>query len=376
MAEIKRSALFGKLNPIGYKSIESATIFCKMRGNAYIETVHWLHQLLQQQDSDVLRIIKHFGIDASRLAADLVAALDRLPRGATAISDFSPQIETALQQAYLYASLLYGESQVRTGYLIIAFLKTDSLRNMFLSLSREFAKIKVEQLSDEFGKIVAGSPEDAMRASDGSGLSEGAAPGETSGAMAPAEMGKQEALKRFTTDLTEKARKGEIDPVIGRDEEIRQCVDILMRRRQNNPILTGEAGVGKTAVVEGFVRRVVAGDVPPPLRNVAVRVLDLALLQAGAGVRGEFENRLKSVIAEVKASPRPIILFIDEAHTLIGAGGAAGQGDAANLLKPALARGELRTIAATTWDEYKKYFEGDAALMRRFQVVKVEEPDE
>src|ERR1039458_3468172 len=376
MAEIKRSTLFGKLNPLGYKSIEAATIFCKMRGNPYVEAVHWLHQLLQQQDSDVLRIIKHFGLDASRLAADLVAALDRLPRGATAISDFSPHIETALQQAYVYATLLYGEYQVRTGYLIVAFLKTDSLRSVFLGLSREFSKIKAEQLSDEFAKIVAGSPEDGMRASDGSGLAAGATPGETSGTIPPAEMGKQEALKRFTTDLTEKARKGEIDPIVGRDEEIRQCVDILMRRRQNNPILTGEAGGGKTAVVEGFVHRILAGDVPPALKDVTVRALDVGLLQAGASMKGEFEQRLRSVIDEIQASPKPIILFIDEAHTLIGAGGAAGTGDAANLLKPALARGTLRTIAATTWDEYKRHIEKDPALTRRFQVVKVEEPDE
>ena len=293
MAEIKRTTLFGKLNPLGYKSIESATIFCKMRGNAYVETVHWLHQLLQQQDSDVLRIIKHFGLDTSRVATDLVAALDRLPRGATAISDFSPHIETALQQGYLYATLLFGEYQIRTGHLIVAFLKTDSLRNVFLGLSREFAKIKTEQLTDEFAKIVAGSPEEAMRASDGSGLSAGAAPGETSGAIPPAEMGKQEALKRFTVDLTEKARKGEIDPIVGRDEEIRQCVDILMRRRQNNPILTGEAGVGKTAVVEGFVHRILAGDVPPALKEVSVRSLDVGLLQAGASMKGEFEQRLR-----------------------------------------------------------------------------------
>jgi type VI secretion system protein VasG len=375
MAEIKRTTLFGKLNPVGYKSIEGATIFCKMRGNPYVETVHWLHQLLQQPDSDILRIIKHFGLDTSRLATDLVATLDRLPRGATAISDFSPHIETALQQAYLYATLLYGESQVRTGYLIIAFLKTDSLRNVFLGLSREFSKIKLEQLSDDFGKIVAGSPEDSMRASDGSGMSAGAEPGEASGAIPPAEMGKQEALKRFTTDLTEKASKGEIDPIIGRDEEIRQCVDILMRRRQNNPILTGEAGVGKTAVVEGFVHRILAGDVPPALKDVIVRSLDVGLLQAGASMKGEFEQRLRGVIDEVQASPKPIILFIDEAHTLMGAGGS-GASDAANLLKPALARGTLRTIAATTWDEYKRHIEKDPALTRRFQVVKVEEPAE
>jgi len=376
MAEIKRTTLFGKLNPLGYKSIESATVFCKMRGNPYVETAHWLYQLLQQPDSDALRIVKHFGLDVSRVATDLVATLDRLPRGATAISDFSPQIETALQQAYLYGTLLFGEYQIRTGFLIIAFLKTDSLRNNFVSLSREFSKIKTEQLTDDFNKILAGSPEEAMRASDGSGLAAGTAPGESSGAIAPAEMGKQEALKRFTTDLTEKVRKGEIDPIIGRDEEIRQCVDILMRRRQNNPILTGEAGVGKTAVVEGFAHRIVAGDVPPALKEVSVKSLDIGLLQAGASMKGEFEQRLRSVIDEVQTSPKPIILFIDEVHTLIGAGGAAGTGDAANLLKPALARGTLRTIAATTWDEYKKHIEKDPALTRRFQTVKVEEPDE
>jgi type VI secretion system protein VasG len=376
MADIKRSTLFGKLNPIGYKSIEAATIFCKLRGNPYVETVHWFHQLLQQQDSDVLRILKHFGLDASRLAADLIAALDRLPRGATAVSDFSPHIETALQQSYLFSTLLFGEYQVRTGHLVIAFLKTDSLKNVFLGLSREFTKIKLEQLTDDYNKIVAGSPEDAMHASDGSGLAGGAEPGEASGAIPPAEMGKQEALKRFTTDLTEKVRKGEIDPIIGRDEEIRQCVDILMRRRQNNPILTGEAGVGKTAVVEGFAHRIVAGDVPPALKDVSVKSLDIGLLQAGASMKGEFEQRLRSVIDEVQASPKPIILFIDEVHTLIGAGGAAGTGDAANLLKPALARGTLRTVAATTWDEYKKHIEKDPALTRRFQTVKVDEPGE
>src|SRR5262245_56057411 len=375
MAEIKRSTLFGKLNSIGYKSIEGATIFCKMRGNPYVETVHWLHQLLQSQDSDVHRIIKHFQLDASRLASDLIAALDRLPRGASSISDFSPDIPNAIERGWTFATLMFGEFQVRTGHLFVGFLSSE-LKHKFLSISNEFQKIKLEALTDNYAKITAGSPEDAMRASDGSGLSAGAAPGETSGAIAPAAMGKQEALKRFTTNLTEKVRKGEIDSIVGRDEEIRQCVDILMRRRQNNPILTGEAGVGKTAVIEGFAHRIVAGDVPPQLKDVDVLSLDIGLLQTGASMKGEFEQRLRSVIDEVQASPKPIIMFIDEVHTLIGAGGAAGTGDAANLLKPALARGTLRTLAATTWDEYKRHIEKDPALTRRFQTVKVEEPDE
>jgi type VI secretion system protein VasG len=375
MAEIKRTTLFGKLNSLGYKSIEGATIFCKMRGNPNVETVHWFHQLLQNPDSDVHRIIKHFQLDASRLASDLITALDRLPRGATAISDFSSDIPNAIERGFVYGSLLFGEYQVRTGHVLVGYLNSE-LKHKFLAVSREFDKIKLEALTDNFAKIVAGSPEDAMRASDGSGLSAGAAPGEASGAMAPAAMGKQEALQRFSVDLTEKARKGEIDPIVGRDEEIRQVVDILMRRRQNNPILTGEAGVGKTAVVEGFALRIVQGDVPPAIKDVTLRTLDIGLLQAGASMKGEFEQRLRQVIEEVQQSPKPIILFIDEVHTLIGAGGAAGTGDAANLLKPALARGTLRTVAATTWDEYKKHIEKDPALTRRFQTVKVEEPSE
>src|SRR3954466_15365784 len=375
MAEIRRATLFGKLNPLAYKAIESATVFCKMRGNPNVETAHWLHQLLQSQETDVQRILKHFQIDASRLAADLIATLDKLPRGATSISDFSPDIPAVVERAWVYGSLMFGELQVRTGHLVVGFLNSE-LRHKFLAVSREFNKIKLEELTDSFGKITAGSPEDALRASDGSGMSAGASPGESSGAMAPAAMGKQEALAKFSVDLTEKARKGEIDPIVGRDEEIRQVVDILMRRRQNNPILTGEAGVGKTAVVEGFAARIARGDVPPPLKNVQVYTLDIGLLQAGASMKGEFENRLRQVIDEVQASAEPIILFVDEAHTLIGAGGAAGTGDAANLLKPALARGTLRTVAATTWAEYKKYIEKDPALTRRFQVVQVAEPSE
>jgi type VI secretion system protein VasG len=375
MAEIKRSILFGKLNPIAYKAVESATIFCKMRGNPYVELVHWLNQIFQLADSDLHKIIRHFGLNNSRLATDLTTALDKLPRGATSISDFSPHLEEAVERGWLFGSLLFGENRVRTGHVVVALLKTPSLRNVFLSLSKEFSNIKLETLTDNFTKVTGGSPEESLGSADQAGAA-GVSPGETSGAMAPGPMGKQEALGRFSVDLTEKARKGEIDPILGRDGEIRQIVDILMRRRQNNPILTGEAGVGKTAVVEGFAQRIAAGDVPPALKEVVLRTLDLGLLQAGASMKGEFENRLRQVIDEVQASPKPIILFIDEAHTLIGAGGAAGQGDAANLLKPALARGTLRTIAATTWAEYKKYFEKDPALTRRFQVIKVDEPSE
>ena len=376
MSEISRAALFGKLNSLGYRAIESATVFCKMRGNPYVELVHWIHQILQLQDSDLHRIIREFQVDPARLARDLTESLDKLPRGATSISDLSSHLDDAVERAWVWGSLAFGDSQVRTGHLVVGILKTPGLKNTLSAISREFDKIKVDALQDKFDAIVGASPETSLKATDGSSVGGGATPGEASGAMAPAQMGKGEALKKFSVDLTERARKGEIDPIVGRDEEIRQIVDILMRRRQNNPILTGEAGVGKTAVVEGFALRIAAGDVPPPLKDVSLRSLDIGLLQAGASMKGEFENRLRQVIEEVQSSPKPIILFIDEAHTLIGAGGAAGTGDAANLLKPALARGTLRTVAATTWAEYKKHIEKDPALTRRFQVVQVEEPSE
>jgi type VI secretion system protein VasG len=373
MSEISRSTLFGKLNSLAYKAIEGATVFCKLRGNPYVELVHWIQQILHTPDSDLHRIVRHFELDSSRLAKDVTDALDRLPRGATSISDFSSHVENAVERGWVYATLMFGEPRVRTGHLVVGILKTPSMRNALIAISRQFEAVKVDTLTEDFGRIVRGSPEDQLGATDGA---TSAAPGEASSAMAPAQMGKQEALRRYATDLTEKARKGEIDPVSGRDEEIRQIVDILMRRRQNNPILTGEAGVGKTAVVEGFAVRLVRGDVPPALKDVSLLTLDIGLLQAGASMKGEFENRLRQVIEEVQSSPKPIILFVDEAHTLIGAGGAQGTGDAANLLKPALARGTLRTIAATTWAEYKKYIEKDPALTRRFQVVQIAEPGE
>ncbi len=372
MSEIRRSVLFGKLDPIAYQAVESAATFCKMRGNPNIELTHWLNQVLQLPDSDLHRIIRAYGIDSSRLAADLTANLDKLPRGATSISDISPHLEQAVERGWVYASLLFGQGLVRTGHIVIGLMKTPGMTAILPGISPEFRKISIDALCSDYLEITAGSPEDQASAP----LQGGQASGSEGSAAAPAALGKQEALAKFTVDLTERARRGEIDPVLGRDDEMRQIVDILMRRRQNNPILTGEAGVGKTAVVEGFALRIAAGDVPPAMKNVVLRSLDLGLLQAGAGVKGEFENRLKQVIEEVQSSPTPIILFIDEAHTLIGAGGAAGQGDAANLLKPALARGTLRTIAATTCAEYKKYFEKDPALTRRFQVIKVEEPTE
>jgi type VI secretion system protein VasG len=371
MSEISRSKLFSKLGATVYKALESATVFCKLRGNPHVELVHWLFQLKQLENGDFGEIAKTFGIDPARLTIDFTRALDSLPRGASSISDLSSHIDESVERAWTYASVMFAAQHVRTAHLLIGALKSTSLRNALLAISREFEKIKVDRLIDELGSIVEGSAESAdEQQAGGSGE-----PGVDSGAMTESGEGGS-ALKQYSQDLTAKAVDGEIDPVLGRDDEIRQIIDILMRRRQNNPILTGEAGVGKTSVVEGFALRVAKGDVPPSLRGVRICSLDLGALQAGASMKGEFENRLRKVIDEVQSSPRPTILFIDEAHTLIGAGGAAGTGDAANLLKPALARGKLRTIAATTWAEYKKYFEKDPALTRRFQVVQVGEPDE
>ncbi|KIC47730.1 type VI secretion system ATPase TssH [Tateyamaria sp. ANG-S1] len=374
MTEISRVALFGKLNSLGFKAIEGATVFCKMRGNPYVEVVHWLHQILNTQDSDIHHIIQHYDLDAGKIATEMTKALDALPRGASSVSDLSGHLEDVMERAWVWGSLLYSSNQVRTGHLILGMLKTPNLKNILMTISPTLASVKADELADDFHTVTDGSPEDAMRPQDGSVTGGGAEPGEASGAMSP-QMGGQEALDQFCTDLTEQARNGEIDPIVGRDEEIRQIVDVLMRRRQNNPILTGEAGVGKTAVVEGFALRIARGDVPPALRDVRLLVLDVGLLQAGASMKGEFENRLRQVIDEVQASTTPIVMFVDETHTLVGAGGAAGTGDAANLLKPALARGTLRTIGATTWAEYKKYIEKDPALTRRFQVVQVDEPD-
>ena len=369
MAEISRASLFGRLNATSLKAIETATSFAKMRGNPYVELVHWVHVLLQDGRNDLGAIRTAFKMDDAKLARDVVAALDQLPRGATSVSDFSPLVEEAVQNGWLYASLQFSAGKVRSGHLLFGMLKTQSLKNALFNMSPEFRKVSVDQLGDQFETITSASSEvGTAAASPGDGY---AAPGEA----APGAAGEGEALARFSIDLTARAREGKIDRIVGRDAEIRQCIDILLRRRQNNPILTGEAGVGKTAVVEGFARRIADGDVPPVLRDVTLRSLDIGLMQAGASMKGEFEKRLRQVIDEVESSPKPIILFIDEAHTLIGAGGQAGTGDAANLLKPALARGQLRTIAATTWAEYRQYFEKDPALTRRFQTVNVGEPE-
>jgi len=366
---VNLKSLFGRLNDTCRNAIEGAAGLCLSRTNYEVDIEHYLIKLNEAQDTDLARILRHYEVNSARLATDLTRALDHLKTGNARTPALSPRIARLVQDAWLLASVDYEAREIRSGHLLLALLGNEDLARLAREISKELNNISVESLKKKLADITAGSAEDKAGESQVAQQGEGAQPALGAG-------GKTRALDQYTIDLTAKARKGDIDPVLGRDFEIRQVVDILTRRRQNNPILTGEAGVGKTAVVEGFALRISEGDVPPPLKNVAIRTLDLGLLQAGAGIKGEFENRLKSVIEEVKSSPQPIILFIDEAHTMIGAGGQAGQSDAANLLKPALARGELRTIAATTWAEYKKYFEKDAALARRFQVVKVEEPAE
>ncbi|HLG17544.1 MAG TPA: type VI secretion system ATPase TssH [Blastocatellia bacterium] len=365
---VNLKSLIGRLNDTCRNAMEAAAGLCLSRTNYDVEIEHFLLKLVEAPGTDVSRILRRFEINAAQLSKDITARLDRLKTGNARTPALSPRLPRLIQDAWLLASVDHGASRVRSGHIVLALLDNEDLARLAREISRSLSAISVETLKREFATITAGSDEDRGAESLAAPPIEGEGPVVGSG--------KPRALDQFTVDLTAKARKGGIDPVLGREFEIRQVVDILTRRRQNNPILTGEAGVGKTAVVEGFALRIAEGDVPQPLKNVAVRTLDLGLLQAGAGIKGEFENRLKSVIEEVKSSPQPIILFIDEAHTMIGAGGSAGGSDAANLLKPALARGELRTIAATTWAEYKKYFEKDAALARRFQVVKVEEPTE
>ncbi|WP_298289354.1 type VI secretion system ATPase TssH [Novosphingobium sp.] len=369
MTGITFEALFGRLNSTARKAIaETAFAFCKHRGNPEVQLVHWMHVLMQNPQNDFAAIRTAFSLSEDVLQRDIVAALDALPRGASSISAISPQIGEAIQEGWVCASLRFGAGRVRTGHLLLGMLTDDKLKNVLFAISPEFRKVHAERLGDQFEQICAASSESTQ--------TEGAvAAGGAGGEAGPGPVADGEALAKFSVDLTQQARDGKIDRIVGRDSEIRQCVDILLRRRQNNPILVGEAGVGKTAVVEGFAKRIVDGDVPPSLQGVTLRSLDIGLMQAGASMKGEFEKRLRQVIDEVEASATPIVLFIDEAHTLIGAGGQAGTGDAANLLKPALARGNLRTIAATTYAEYRQYFEKDPALTRRFQTVDVAEPE-
>jgi type VI secretion system protein VasG len=351
-----------KLNQFSIMMMERAMDRCQERTNPELELAHWLLILAEDEDSDLVKIVRHFGGETTRVINDVNQLLDSLPRGASRLSGFSKSLDDALEQGWVCCSLIFGETKIRSGHLILGALRTVSLRTYLGGASAEFRKINAEELEDKFSEILEGSAEGVSPVAGDEGRTE------------PSKTG--DALEKYSVDLTAKAAANEIDPVVCRDDEIRQIIDILMRRRQNNPLLAGEAGVGKTAVVEGFALKIAAGEVPEPLKNVTLRALDLGLLQAGASMKGEFEKRLRQVIDEVQASTTPIIMFIDEAHTLIGAGGTEGVGDAANLLKPALARGELRTIAATTWGEYKKYIEKDPALTRRFQVVKIEEPDE
>ena len=370
MADISLEAVAGKLNRVGYEAFFQGLRQAKGAGNRNMELAHWFAHILQNERSDVSLTADYFKLDRGRLLADITAVVDGFRKNETEMPAVSNTIMDLLDRGWHYATLFFGESQIRTGHLLVGAFQSRELARALSSLSREFAKVSVDTLTSEHRKIWAGSDEENLRPIDGAGQIGAGTPGAQ-------QLGGRKgttALDRFSQDLTARAKLGEMDPILGRDEEIRQIIDVLMRRRQNNPILTGEAGVGKTAVVEGFAQRVATGDVPPSLRGVRVCMLDVGLMQAGASMKGEFEQRLRSVMDEVQQSPIPVILFIDEAHTLIGAGGSAGTGDAANLLKPALARGTLRTIAATTWSEYRQYIEKDPALTRRFQAIQVGEP--
>src|SRR5581483_3674278 len=365
-------SLIEKLNDTCRNALESAAGLCLSRTNYEVDLEHFFLKLAEKPEADFACIQAYCDCDAARFSQDLLKALDRLKTGNTRTPVLSPRLVDLIQDAWLLSSIDYDGAKIRSGHITLALLSNAELAPLAREISKEFNSItlSLDSLRYKLKEITKDSIEAReMGRQYQSKENNNALDNRASQTPTP-------ALDQYTIDLTAQARAGQIDPILGRESEIRQIIDILIRRRQNNPILTGEAGVGKTAVVEGFAQRVTAGDVPPPLKGVSVRTLDLGLLQAGAGVKGEFEQRLKSVIDEVKGAIPPVILFIDEAHTMIGAGGQAGQSDAANLLKPALARGELRTIAATTWAEYKKYFEKDAALARRFQVIKVDEPSE
>jgi type VI secretion system protein VasG len=371
VTDISLESVTGKLNRVGYDAFIQALRHAKGAGNRNVELAHWLFHILQQERTDLSLSADQYKLDRARLLSDLAGIISGFRKNETDMPGIANGVIDILDRGWHYATLFFGETQIRTGHLLVAGLKSTDLRRALTNLSQEFGKINVDALAAEHRAIWAGSDEENLRPMDGAGVPGAGTPGADRAAGPKGTT----PLDRFSQDLTAKAKSGEMDPILGRDDEIRQLIDVLMRRRQNNPILTGEAGVGKTAVVEGFAQRIASGDVPPALKDVRLCALDIGLMQAGASMKGEFEQRLRSVIDEVQSSPTPIILFIDEAHTLIGAGGSAGTGDAANLLKPSLARGTLRTIAATTWAEYRQYIEKDPALTRRFQPINIDEPD-
>ena len=364
MSAIDIKRLIDHLDPVCRAALEAAAGQTLSRTHYNVEVEHWLLKLIDSPRSDATLILRRFEVSVERLQSELENTLDRLTTGNGRAPSLSPDLVSVVRDAWVFGSIQMGEGEIRSGHVLWAMLADVTLGGRLRAAVPSLNRVAHDRIREEFVALVEGGEEAAQTAI-------GDAPAE-----APRRAPSGGALDRYTVDLTGEARAGRIDPIIGREPAIRQVIDILLRRRQNHPILVGEAGVGKTAVVEGLALRILAGDVPEPLAMATLRTLDLGLLQAGAGVKGEFENRLRAVIDEVQASVHPIILFVDEAHTLIGAGNGAGQGDAANLLKPALARGALRVVAATTWAEYKKYFEKDAALTRRFQVVKVDEPSE
>jgi type VI secretion system protein VasG len=370
VTDISLESVTGKLNRAGYDAFIQALRHAKSAGNRNVELAHWLFHILQKERTDLSLSADHYKLDRARLMSDLAGVINGFRKNETEMPGVANALVDVLDRGWHYATLFFGETQIRTGHILVAGLKSNDIRRALTNISQEFAKVNVDALTNEYRNVWAGSEEENLQPMDGSGVRGAGSPGAEQAAGPKGTT----PLDRFSQDLTAKAKSGEMDPILGRDNEIRQLIDVLMRRRQNNPILTGEAGVGKTAVVEGFAQRLSSGDVPPPLKNVRLCALDIGLMQAGASMKGEFEQRLRSVIDEVQNSPTPIILFIDEAHTLIGAGGSAGTGDAANLLKPPLARGTLRTIAATTWSEYRQYIEKDPALTRRFQPINVDEP--
>lgn len=370
MSDISMETVAGKLNRVGYDAFVQSLRHAKGEGNRHVELAHWLFHVVSNKNSDISKTLNHFKLDRGQVLKDLGVIIDGMKKNATDMPSVSDHVTDLLDRGWHYATLLFAETQIRTGHALVACLKSKELKRALFQCSPVFQKLNAESLVSEARSAWSESDEEDMRPMDGSGL---VAP--SGGAAGTEGGGGTTALDRFSIDMTADAASGKMDPIVGRDEEIRQIIDVLLRRRQNNPILTGEAGVGKTAVVEGFAQRLASGDVPPKLRGTKLHSLDIGLMQAGASMKGEFEQRLRSVIDQVQASPTPIILFIDEAHTLIGAGGAAGTGDAANLLKPALARGTLRTVAATTFAEYRTHFEKDPALTRRFQPVDVEEPE-